>query len=669
MNRKSSILLILLSVTISLYSQKKEVLSPDGKNRIIFSLEKDGIPHYEVTRSGNPLIGSSAMGFDEKNGLNLSSGFKIENIAYTSKDEVWTQPWGENKTNREHYNEMAVDLSNDDKTALTIRFRVFNDGLGFRYEYFNTATDSLFITDEHTEFNIVEGGRSWSIPANFDTYEMLYRELPISKMPDASTPVTFKTNAGVYVSIHEAALYDFPEMTIVNTGDTHFKADLAPWPDGIKAKTENRFTTSWRTLQIGDKAIDLINSSLILNLNEPCVFENMDWIEPMKFIGIWWGLHVGVESWTMGKHHGATTENTKKYIDFASKNNIRGVLAEGWNIGWENWGGSQIFDYTKPYPDFDINEIIGYGKEKNVVLIGHHESGANIGNYEHQLDSTFKWYKSIGVDNVKTGYSGIIPNGNVHQGQYGVRHFQKVIETAAKYQMTINAHETIKDTGKRRTWPNMMSRECGRSMEWNAWSEGNPPNHYEMLAFTRMLSGPFDYSPGIFDILFESSKNSPERKKWHGLDKGNNRVNTTLAKQIANWVTLYSPVQMASDMIENYEGHPAFRFFRDFDPDCDMSIALAGEPGEFIAVVRQAKDKFFLGASTNETPRTIQIKLDFLETGQKYKAVIYADGDNADWKTNPTDYKIEEKTVTSSNTLDIEMSAGGGQAIYFYPIK
>ena len=647
--------------------KETKVFSPNGKTELHFLLSKKGEPHYQVTVDNQPFINLSLLGLEGKYGLNLNSGFKTKNVKFNKKDEVWTQPWGENKTNREHYNEMAIDLTNNSKTNLTVRFRVFDDGLGFRYEYSNPTVDSIFVIDDFTEFSIAVDGKSWSNPANFDSYEMLYAEKPISAMHDASTPVTFKTNNGIYASIHEAALYDFPEMVIRKTGGTKFKSDLAPWPDGIKAKMGNKFSTSWRTIQIGKKAVDLINSSLILNLNDPCAFDDTSWIEPMKFIGVWWSMHVGIESWSIGKRHGATTENTKRYIDFASKNNIRGVLVEGWNEGWENWGGSQYFDYTKPYSDFDIEEVTRYGKEKNVTLIGHHESGGNIHNYERQLDNAFKWYKSVGVDNVKTGYAGGMSNGNVHQGQFGVRHFQKVIETAAKYQITINAHETIKDTGKRRTWPNMMSRECGRSMEWNAWSEGNPTNHYEMLAFTRMLSGPFDYSPGTFDIIQSYSKKHPDWRYWQGNMK-DSRVNTTLAKQVANWVTIYSPVQMASDLIENYDGHPAFQFFRDYDADCDKSIALAGEPGEFIAIVRQAKEKFFLGATTNEQARTIQIQLDFLPQNKKYKAVIYADGDNAHWKTNPTDYKIEEKTVIASDILDIVMTSGGGQAISFIPI-
>ena len=388
----------------------------------------------------------------------------------------------------------------------------------------------------------------------------------------------------------------------------------------------------------------------------------------MKYVGIWWGMHLGVETWTMDDRHGATTENAKRYIDFAAANNIEAVMFEGWNEGWESWGGMQTFDYTKPYADFDIVEVARYAKEKNIQIIGHHETGGNIPNYERQLDKAYKWYADLGIHSVKTGYAGAYPGGYWHHSQYGVRHYRKVVETAAKYHTTIDAHEPIKDTGIRRTYPNMMTREGARGMEWNGWSEGNPPEHHELLPFTRLLAGPMDYTPGTFDILYEKTRNSPKRKKWNDLDKGNSRVNTTLAKQIANWVILYSPLQMASDMIENYENHPAFQFFRDFDADCDWSRALAGEPGEFVVVVRKAKQNYFLGASTNEEARTINIKLDFLEKGELYKATIYADGKDANWETNPTDYQITEQIVTANESLSITMATGGGQAISFMPV-
>ena len=659
----------LLMMSVSGYSRDFKVKSPNGKIAVTFMLDERGAMQYKVDVNKSPFILPSDMGLMDKD-FNLSEGFKYVTERKGSKDEQWTMPWGENKNHRNHYNWITVSMQNHQDVKLDVTFRVFDDGIGFRYEY-DTKADSLMITTEKTEFTFADNGISWSIPASFETYELLYRTIELDKLDNANTPMTFKTDDGVYASVHEAALTDFPEMTLRSTGMRKFRTWLAPLPDGFKAKFDKgSFKTPWRTIQIADQAVGLINSSLILNLNEPCALEgDLSWIRPMKYVGIWWGMHVGIQSWVINDRHGATTENAKKYIDFAAANNIQGVLAEGWNSGWESWGGpSQIpFDYTKPYADFDIDEIMRYAKEKGVEFLGHHETGGDIINYEGQLDHAFQWTKAKGINHVKTGYAGGISNGNCHHNQRMVQHYRDVVKTAAKHHVTINAHEPIKDTGIRRTYPNMMSREGARGMEWNAWSEGNPPSHHEMLPFTRLLGGPMDYTPGTFDILLESSKNHPDRKKWNGNDKGNSRVNTTLAKQIANWVVIYSPVQMASDMIENYEGHPAFQFFRDFDADCDWSRALQGEPGEFIAIVRRAKDNFYLGATTNEQARTLTISLDFLEKGKQYEAVIYADGDDADWKTNPQSYRIEKKTVTNKDTLTICMAPGGGQAVSFIP--
>ncbi|WP_042369313.1 glycoside hydrolase family 97 protein [Bacteroides neonati] len=646
-----------------------EVSSPNGAIRLSFCLADSGRMTYQVAVNDSAFILPSALGFEARNGVNLSDGFKVTATDFSSKDTTWTQPWGENKSIREHYNEMTVHLKNAAQTHLTMRFRLFDDGLGFRYEYRVPGVDSLFVMNELTSFNLANDGTSWSIPANFDTYELLYRTLPISRVENANTPITFKTTQGVYASIHEAALTNFPEMTLKHTDRNGFKSELASWPDGVKARfAGGNFNTPWRTIQIAPKAVGLINSGLILNLNEPCALTTTDWIRPMKYVGIWWGMHLGVESWIMDERHGATTANAKRYIDFAAANNIEAVLYEGWNQGWESWGSMQTFDYTKPYADFDIDEITRYAKEKGIQIIGHHETGGNIPNYEQQLDKAYQWYADRGIHVVKTGYAGGFPNGHSHHGQYGVQHYRKVVETAARYHTTLDAHEPIKDTGIRRTYPHMMTREGARGMEWNAWSEGNPPEHHEVLPFTRLLGGPMDYTPGTFDILFDKTRHSPRRKKWNDQDKGNSRVNTTLAKQLANWVILYSPLQMASDMIENYEGHPAFQFFRDFDPDSDWSQALAGEPGEFVVVARRAKQNYFLGASTNEEARTVIIKLDFLEKGKRYKAVIYADGKDADWKTNPTSYQIKERMVTANDSLSIVMAKGGGQAVSFMPI-
>ena len=693
---------------------KTEVTSPDKKIKVAFNIDNDGAMSYNVKvckglKDGEEIEGKgdmgsewrtifiddSQLGFEAKDGLNLKDAFEIVDVKFSSNDETWEQPWGENKIIRNHYNEMSVDLINEDSIFLTMRFRVFDDGLGFRYEYGITDVDEVIITDELTSFNIKENGTSWSIPADFDSYEHLYRTLPIYEIEDANTPFTFKTKSGIYASIHEAALIDFPEMTLglrqskdkslkskvtenqsskFKAQSSKFKVQLAPYPDKktkaifTAASQSLTFKTPWRTIQISDKAVGLINSNLIINLNEPCALDgDLSWIRPMKYVGVWWSMHLGVESWHIDDRHGATTENAKRHIDFAANNNIDAVLFEGWNEGWDSWGGRQNFDFTKAYADFDIDEVMRYAKERNVEIIGHHETGGNIINYEKQLEETYRWTKEKGINYVKTGYAGGISDFHNHHGQYNVRHYQKVVETAADNHISLNVHEPIKPTGLRRTYPNLMTGEGARGMEWNAWSEGNPPEHHVTLPFTRLLAGPMDYTPGTFDILFENTRNSPQRKKWNDNDKGDSRVNTTLAKQLANWVILYSPLQMASDMIEHYEGHPMFQFFRDFNPDCDWSEALQGEPGEYIVVVRRAGEDFFLGAATNGSAREVAVPLMFLPKNHDFVATIYSDGDDAHWKTNPTSYKIEKKIISHNDTLFINMAAGGGCAVTLSP--
>ena len=733
--KKIIIIIISFFLISSCSSHKTEISSPNKKIRLAFNIDNDGFMSYNIKVNDSVFIDDSQLGFEAKDGLNLKNSFEIIKTEFSSKDETWEQIWGENKVVRNHYNEMAVHLANEDSIFLIMRFRLFDDGLGFRYEYKVKDTDKIILTNELTTFNIKGNGTSWSIPASFETYELLYRTLPLNEVDDANTPFTFKTtrlqdhkttsqsesvskSESIYASIHEAALTDFPEMTLrlrltkdeslkakdksrhfdklsdrqfrvqcsefsvlsseFSVQCSEFKVQLAPYPDGVtKAIFEkDNFITPWRTIQISDKAVGLINSNLILNLNEPCALEgDLSWIKPMKYVGVWWGMHLGVESWVMGDRHGATTENAKRYIDFAANNNIDAVLFEGWNEGWESWGGRQNFDFTKAYADFDIDEIMRYAKEKNIEVIGHHETGGNVINYENQLEEAYRWTKEKGINCVKTGYAGGLPDFHNHHGQYNVRHYRKVVETAARHQITLDVHEPIKATGIRRTYPNMMTREGARGMEWNAWSEGNPPEHHVMLPFTRLLAGPMDYTPGTFDILFENTRDLPQRKKWNNNDKGNSRVNTTLAKQLANWVILYSPLQMASDMIEHYEGHPAFQFFRDFNPDCDWSEALQGEPGEYVVIVRRAGEDFFLGATTNGSAREVAVPLDFLANsyqrsaigGQQsvYEATIYSDGDDAHWETNPTSYKIEKKIVSSNDTLFIKMAASGGCAVRF----
>lgn len=653
-----------LAATVAGCSDDSTTLkSPDGTIAVDFN-RTDSAMTYAVTVDGLQLIAPSALGFDEAAGLTPAADAKIS-VTRSSVDSLWHQPWGENKELRENYNEMAVTLT-DPNLTMTIRFRAFNDGVAFRYEWEAAGRDSVTIMDELTRFNFAQPATSWSIPANFDSYEMDYRTLPLDSVVNANTPFTFRTDSTkVYGSIHEAALYDYPEMTLLSdsVAPRSFKANLAPMPDGVKAVTPAKFVTPWRTLQIGRNATDLINSALILNLNEPSKIADTSWIKPQKYVGIWWGMHLGTQTWVMGPRHGATTENAIKYIDFAKANNLQGVLFEGWNEGWENWGGNQHFEYMKAYADFDIDSIARYAASQGIELWAHNETGGNIPEYEAALDSTLAYYHSLGIHTLKTGYAGGFKGGYYHHSQYGVRHYQKVVETAARYNLMVDAHEPIKETGIRRTWPNMMTREGARGMEWNAWSAGNSADYLCILPFARLLSGPMDYTPGIFDINYKRAKADPGRLEWNG-PNADCCIKTTLARQIANWVIIYSPLQMASDQIENYEGQPGFQFFRDFNADCDWSSALQGEIGEYIVVARRAGEAFFLGAGTNSEARTLQVPLDFLKEGVTYTATIYADDPAAN---DPEKLVITSKDVTSADTLEIAMAPTGGQAITFMP--
>lgn len=639
--------------------QSPSVTSPDGNISVYISREGTSLT-YNVCVGGEQLILPSRLGLDA-DGLIPDEDAKMT-VSHSNFDETWQQPWGENKEIRNHYNEVAVTLS-DDNLEYTVRVRAFDDGLAFRYEWNRASGDSVVVRDELTEFAFARPATTWAIPASFETYELEYRNLPLDSVSDANTPLTFQVDsAALFGSIHEASLYDYPEMTLRRTEGRTLKADLAPMPDGVKAYLPAQFATPWRTIQLGQTACDLINSGMILNLNEPSKIADTSWIKPQKYVGIWWGMHLGTMTWTMGPRHGATTENAIRYIDFAADNNLQGVLFEGWNEGWENWGGNQHFDYAKAYADFDIDSIAAYARHKNIELWTHNETGGNIPEYEAALDSTFAYYQSLGIHTVKTGYAGGFAGGQYHHSQYGVRHYQKVVETAAKYQLMVDAHEPIKETGIRRTWPNMMTREGARGMEWNAWSAGNTPEYLCTLPFVRLLSGPMDYTPGIFDINYERAKADSGRLEWNG-PNDYCKINTTVARQIANWVIIYSPLQMAADLIENYEGHDAFRFFRDFNADCDWSKALQGEIGKYIAVVRRAGENFYFGAGTDSEARTLTVTLDFLKDGITYTARIYAD-DPAD----PTKVVISERQVTASDTITVEMAPSGGQAITFMPV-
>ncbi len=654
---KKILSLIATAALLSACSEAPTVSSPDGTIKVDVSRDGSSLS-YAVTVGADTLIAPSHLGFVAE-GLTPAADAKMT-VKHTSFDRTWTQPWGENKEIRNHYNEVAVTLT-DAALEYTVRVRAFDDGVAFRYEWNLASGDSVVVRDELSEFAFARPAMSWAIPANFDTYELEYRNVAIDDVTDANTPFTFEIDsAGIFGSIHEAALYDYPEMTLVRTAGRTLKANLAPLPDGVKAYLPSAFATPWRCIQLGKSACDLINSGLILNLNEPSKIADTSWIKPQKYVGIWWGMHLGTMTWTMGPRHGATTENAIRYIDFAAENNLQGVLFEGWNEGWDTWGGKQHFNYAKAYADFDIDSIAAYAASKGIELWAHNETGGNIPEYEAAMDSTFAYYKSLGIHTLKTGYAGGYVGGQYHHSQYGVKHYQLVVETAAKYQLMVDAHEPIKETGIRRTWPNMMTREGARGMEWNAWSAGNTPEYLCTLPFVRLLSGPMDYTPGIFDINYERAKADPGRIEWNGRNDYC-KINTTVARQIANWVIIYSPLQMAADLIENYEGQPAFQFFRDFNADCDWSQALQGEIGKYIAVVRRAGDNYYLGAGTDSEARTLTVPLSFLGEGT-YTATVYAD-DPAD----ATKVVISSRDVTAADTLTVEMAAAGGQAVTFLP--
>ncbi|MBI9071097.1 MAG: glycoside hydrolase family 97 protein [Melioribacteraceae bacterium] len=666
------VILVLLCVQ-DVYPQSNEILSPNENVKVKFLMD-DGIPYYSVEYSGNIIIGKSKLGFELKDNTNFPNRFSVGNLERNSFDETWNQPWGEVKSIRNNYNQLTVELTPIDKNkcVLKIIFRVYDYGLGFRYEFpEEDEVNSIKIADELTEFNLIENHNAWWIDAYQENrYEYLYNSGYLNEIKIAHTPLTLKTKSGTYLSIHEAALVDFASMTLEVKENNVLKANLVPWSDGVKVVGSLPVKSPWRTIEVADSPGELITSYLILNLNEPNKLKDTEWIKPGKYVGIWWEYHLDKSTWSSGARHGATTSNTKKYIDFASKYGFDGVLVEGWNYGWDgDWiKNGENFSFTKAYEDFDIKEIVKYAAERNVSLIGHNETGGAVLNYEEQLSDAFKLYNSLGIKAVKTGYVNygrsikrIDENGKpqfeTHHGQFMVRHYQKVVDEAAMNKIMINAHEPIKATGLRRTYPNMLSREGARGQEFNAWSPdgGNPPDHTTILPFTRLLGGPMDFTPGIFDLLFEK-------------EKPNNRVNTTLAKQLALYVVLYSPLQMAADLPGNYEKNlKPFKFIIDVPVDWEDTKVLNASIGDYVTIVRKDRnsDDWYLGSITDENKRTFEIKLDFLEPGKKYKAEIYSDGKDADWENNPYRIDIEEKIVTNKTIIELKLAAGGGQAIRF----
>jgi len=684
--KKIFLIIFLASINFTCCSSYSDisVSSPDGRVNIRFLLVENNKPAYMVFYDNKIIVDTSTLGFDLKNTGPFDRDFRIVNVSECSFSEVWRMPWGEQSEVLNNYNEIIVELQDETKLErkMNLVFRAFDDGIGFRYELPEQSNlKEVIIMDELTQFQLTGDHKSWWIPGDWDIYEHLYRTTRVSEIKvdpvmfenslaqtyipynAVNTPVTMKTDDGIYLSFHEANLTNYSGMTLLIDNDKKLmQSELVGSPDESKVKVTTPFKTPWRTIQISETAGGLIESKLIVNLNEPNKLEDISWIKPMKYVGIWWEMHVDKSSWDMksGKH-GATTENAKRYIDFAAENNIDAVLIEGWNTGWEHWIGFEdregVFDFVTPYSDYDLWEVVRYANEREIEIIMHHETSAAVQTYETQLDTAYSLCKRLGINAVKTGYVGkIIPKGEYHHGQYMVNHYRKVLESAAKYQVMINSHEPIKPTGIRRTFPNMVSREGLRGQEFNAWSQdgGNPPEHLTIVPFTRMLAGPIDFTPGIFDIKLEKYK-------------PNNQVNTTLAHQLALYVVIYSPLQMAADLPENYEGHPAFQFIRDVGIDWEDSKVINGEIGDYVTIVRKEKEtgNWFLGSITDENSREFTIDLSFLEPEVVYYSVIYKDAPDSHWDNNPTAYEIENRELTSSDTLNLILAEGGGAAVSF----
>lgn len=662
---------LMISGCSGMKESRFEVKSPEAKVKVIFQLNAQGQPFYQAYYNDVLVADTSFMGFELNQSANLVNDFQVTANTLSTFDETWEQPWGEQQFIRNHYNELKVSLQekHDLKRTLDIVFRVYDDGFGFRYEFPEQENlKNIEIINELTEFNMTADHESWSTPAlEPEQYEYLYRHIPISEMGVVHTPITLRTGNNIYISLHEAALKDYSTMEIDAQGGTRLKCHLVPYSNSERSKAfiSTPGATPWRTMQLASRPGDLITSYLILNLNESNQLGDVSWFKPAKYIGIWWEMHIDKTTWSSGKRHGATTENTKKYIDFAAKNGFDGVLVEGWNKGWDgDWvknGGD--FSFTEAYPDFNLPELSAYAKANGVYLIGHHETGANIDNYERQMQDAFKQMEMYGIKVVKTGYvehGNVLSNGKNHFGQAYVDHFRKVIQLAAQHKIAVCAHEPIKDTGERRTFPNMVSREGARGQEYNAWSSdgGNPPNHETILPFTRCLSGPMDFTPGVFDITLPG--------------KPDNQVNTTLVKQLALYVTIYSPVQMACDLPEHYEKYPdAFNFIKEVGVDWETTKVLDGEIGEFIITARKERGSgdWFVGSITNEKARDVSIKLDFLDPNEQYLAKVYKDGATADYKTNPESYAIESISVTSASIITARLAPGGGLAITIFKVK
>lgn len=688
-----------------LLAQAQELKSPDGQLKMNFKLTADGTPTYDLTYKNKPVVKTSKLGLELKNAPALMNGFEKVKDATSTFDETWTPVWGEVKQIRNHYNELLVELKQPETDRyMNIRFRLYDDGIGFRYE-FPTQKNLVYfvIKEEHTQFAMAGDHTAWWIPGDYDTQEYDYTQSRLSeirgKMKEAVTPnmsqtpfsptgvqtsLQMKSQDGLYINIHEAALIDYSCMSL-NYDDKNgiFESWLTPDAKGDKGHMQAPCNSPWRTVEVSDDARKILASKLTLNLNEPCKIEDTSWIHPVKYVGVWWEMITGKSTWsytndlpsikldevdytklTPNGTHGATNANVRKYIDFAAKHGFDAVLVEGWNTGWEDWSGNQkdyVFDFVTPYPDFDIKALNDYAHSKGVKLIMHHETSASSRNYERHMEAAYKLMNKYGYDAVKSGYVGnILPDGEYHYGQWMNNHYLYAVTEAAKHHIMVNAHEAVRPTGLCRTWPNLIGNESARGTEYQAFG-GNKPFHVTVLPFTRLKGGPMDYTPGIFEM--DIDKINPNN---------HSHVNSTLANQLALYCTMYSPLQMAADFPEHYEKHmDAFQFIKDVAVDWDDSKYLEAEPGEYITVARKAKgtNDWYVGCVAGNHPHTSNLTLDFLDKGRKYEAIIYTDGKDADYKTNPLSYNIRKMKVNNKTKLNLHAVKAGGYAISIKEIK
>ena len=697
---KKIIALFILSLTLpSLWGQVID--SPDGNLKLSFDVNNNGTPIYSLDYKNKAVLKKGGMGFVINDSQAMDAGFKVDNIQYDTKEEYWTPVWGENNRIQSHYKEMLVQLiQKESRLKLNIRFRLFNDGLGFRYEFpVQPGLRCFVIQDEKTEFRLAGDHTAFWIPADYDSNEYPISTSSLSQistlMDDVrkeglaakapapglviQTPLMLKSTDGLYINIHEAALVNYAAMCL-NVDDKTFTltSHLTPDKAGVKGYIQTGSVTPWRTIVVSDDARDILASNLILNLNEPCKLTDTSWIKPCKYVGVWWEYFTGGGStWTytdtqdvvIGEtdytkltphgHHGANTTHVKEYIDFASAHGIDGILVEGWNEGWEDWASyrkDRQFLFNKAYPDFDVKELQRYAKEKGVQMVMHHETAANAADYERQLDEAFQFMVDNGYHAVKTGYVGyIIPRNEYHSSQWMNNHYIHVARRAADYKVMVNSHEAVRPTGLCRTYPNWLAQESARGGEFETMG-GNDPDHTCILPFTRLKGGPMDYTPGIFET----------RLSYYNGEKPNERVHTTLVKQMALYMTMPSPIQMVADLPSNYARFPdAFRFIEDVAVDWDNSWYLEAEPGDYITVARKAKGKneWFVGGITDENSRTATIPFSWLPEGKQYIATIYEDGKDADWDTNPQSYRIRKVVVTPKSVLKQKLAASGGVAI------